>query len=98
MITNKMKERVTSKNVNDMENNFRDRIPRRPVIFQGPSNFCCFNVWKSSTVYSNFSFRITKGIYFKNFTSQYFFCMLINNETLKHFQESNALKFKEAKY
>ena len=44
------------------------------------------------------SVYITKGIYFKNFTPQYFFCMLINNETLKHFQESNALKFKEAKY
>ena len=96
MITNKTKERVTLKNVNDMENNLRDRI--HPMISLWPNYFCCFNVWKSSTVYSNFSFSITKGIYFKNFTSQYFFCMLINIETLKHFQESNALKFKEAKY
>ena len=48
-------------------------------------------------VYLNLSLKLTIGIYFKNVHNTSL-CMLINNETLKHFQESNALKFKEAKY
>ena len=37
----KKEYRVTSKNVNDMENNFTEI---GSIIFLWPNNFCCFNV------------------------------------------------------